>query len=80
MTDWHPTLRAADPADAWYGRDKLELQRRAEEAESAFRHMIRRRDRFQRLAAQLDDDDPEALAALWEASELDADSDDETTP
>ncbi len=79
MTDWHPTLSDADPADAWYPPDKLERQHRAEQAESDFRRMRDRRNRFERAVANLESDDPEEVARLWEAADLDADLDDETS-
>jgi len=70
---WHPNLSDADPADAWYSPDKLERQRRAEQAEREFAHMVSRRDRFERAVANLDSDDPDEIARLWEATDLDAD-------
>jgi len=61
-----------DAGDPWYSRGALELQRRGEEAETAFRRMIRRQNRFQAAVARLGDDaDPEEVARLWEASDLD---------
>jgi len=73
MTDWNPTLSDADPADAWYTPDKLERQRRAEQAESDFLRLIKRRNRFERAVSRLESDDPEEIARLWEAADLDAD-------
>ncbi len=38
-----------------------------------------RRNRFERAVANLESDDPEEVARLWEAADLDADLDDETS-
>ena len=64
MTDWHPALTDADPADAWYPPDKLERQRQAEEKERAFRHLVERRRIFQKaVAAAVDPPQRIALAS-----------------
>ncbi len=72
---WHPALGSPDPADGWISPDTIARQHREEAEEIGFRAMVARRNRFQRAVAQLDDDDPEEISRLWEAS----DGADETT-
>jgi hypothetical protein len=62
---WHPTYSDADPADAWYPPDTLRAMRADEEAERDFRHMLRRRERFESDAERLDDPSPDQLEELW---------------
>jgi hypothetical protein len=55
-----------DPTDVWYSRRELDRQRRDEEAERRFQHMVRRRREFELTLARWEAETDAELREAWE--------------